>query len=209
MGGTPNDQKGLLISMILTILAVACSYADVPPANRFLLWYLDNTLPTNPNSAGPGISFTKQYPTGGGLIDGVIVDDPEATDGKALFISDNSATDMVWYRSQPGCVFDDASGIVARMKVTSDVHGEDGSAGANISILDSTEGSGLRCGYHWGGANGHVIETIRGNSADFPAGNGEYHILRMTAQGNIYGKQSPWAEDFEDYTVGEALVGQD
>ncbi len=200
--------------LALALLAIVCStsaYCDVPPTNRFLLWYLGNTLLANPNSAGPGISFTKQYPMAGGMLDGVIVDDPEATDGKALFISDNSTSDMVWYRSQPGCLFDNSSGatIVGRVKVTSDIHGEDGSAGANLSILDATEGSGLRSGYHWGGANGHVIETIRGESAEFPTGDGQYHILRMTAQGNVYGKQCPWDENFEDYEVGQPLVGQD
>jgi|GEM_PF-3239233 len=199
------------LTLALLVVVSISGYCDVPPANRFLLWYLGNTLPTNPNSAGPGIQFTKQYPVGGGLLDGVVVDDPEATDGKALFISDNSTSDMVWYRSQPGCVFDNASGvtIVGRVKVTRDVHGDDGGAGENLSILDSTEGSGLRSGYHWGGANGHVVETIRGVSAEFPAGDGQYHILRMTAQGNVYGKQCPWSEDFTNYSVGAALVGQD
>ena len=190
-------RKLILLLLVITAAAAGGAYCDVPPADQCLVWYLGNVLPTAPNSAGPGVSFEKKFPTGLGGIDGVVVNDAAAIDGKALYINDNSITDYVYYRSGYG-LLDNATGatIVGRVKVTSDTHGAGGEADGNLHITDNGGlDSGLTSDYHWGGPGNDIRECIRGSGVG-AAGNSLYHTLRMTAKGNQFGNSVPFSEPF-------------
>ena len=133
---------------------------------------------------------------------GELVNDAAASDGKAWRINDTDpAVNDVW--RTPGIIdLGSTTGatIIARIKTISETGG-----GGNIGIAQQNYGSFV----HWGGANGLLKETVRGDEITLPVppADGNYHVIRLTAQGEFVGTVPPISYNFDGLTAGN-LSGQ-
>jgi hypothetical protein len=161
------------VKLLVVLSTVLCLMLSASNAWGILVWYQGNVDPDAPDSAGPGV----QWELYSGVKQGLVVADPDATNGWAWHIVDSAAAKSKW-RSSPSEDITSETGatIVARVKTVA----KDGSSGENIGII---EYGGLSCGYTWGGPNGQVKEVERGDETYVTSGNAEYRVIRMTAVG--------------------------
>ena len=208
-----------LVAIAMLVILASSAFGQVRAPIRIA--YYGDVQPNAPASCGysNGEIDGVYYPSGvpyywkgsfGNTALGSLVDDPEAIDGKAYRVYDNSGTDYLYWRTDGKGNHDRLTGatIVARVKTVSETNGS-----GNIAI----RGSGLTSWYHWGdydSSYAHVVEPLRGRETVLGVPNdGKYHILRLTAigdendlSGTAYNAM-PYAEDFNLFTNGN-LVGQ-
>lgn len=195
--------RKLLLATVLLFAATVCpAYCDMAPEHQALVWYMGNADPSATNSAGPGYKFIQRAHT---TNLGTLVADPDAYDGLAWHITDDSPNLADLWRIGPEVRIGWVVGatILARVKVVSETDGPNGESCGNIRIFDTAAGN--TCETHWGGPTGHIKETMRGNEATV-AGDDQYHIVRMTVKDRGYGITAlPYLDTF-DYPDGD-LVG--
>ena len=175
----------VFIGVLAMVLAAGCALGQ---STAWELKYLGNMPPDSFGSCGVwnGRSFRWQVVSGNPAL-GAVVDDPEAIDGKAYRINDNSNTDsLLWRTGSENIGSATGATVVARVKTVSETNGS-----GNIGI----QGSGLTTAYHWGGPSGHVWEPMR-NRESWVVGDNKYHILRLTAAGNQDFVSVPYLETF-------------
>lgn len=167
-----------MLRKLALLLAIAAFTLASTTAFGVVWRYYGDCPPTQRGSCGywNGTEYHFTLFEGTGYLPTEVVDDPDATDGKALRILDDSAGDKIKLRVQPSENIDGRTGAtaVARIKTLSESVG-----GASFGLL---EYGGLTATVHWGGPSGHLKDTDRGGDI-YLAGDTNYHIIRVTSKG--------------------------
>ncbi|GMV96649.1 MAG: hypothetical protein AMXMBFR83_10110 [Phycisphaerae bacterium] len=149
--------------------------------------YGGNVLPTNDDSAGPGMRFDLD---GDSQFNGAVEEDAGAVNGYVWRLVDSTGTLTTWYRAT---YFNNAqqwvrvrergevgSTLLARIKLRS--WGPEG--GTRRAMLRIAETNVSSADYHWGGLDGMVLEPKRGIGVNTGQGTDDFVILRLTSIGS-------------------------
>jgi hypothetical protein len=142
--------------------------------------YVGDVDPTAADSGGPGITFAARA----GVLQGSLV-----TSGP---VADGSGNGSVWYIQDSSSAKTKLSSVpateihprvgataLARVKVLSPSSGSDWQLNSTVLIVDGE----LTVGGLYGGTDKYVRETRRSKQVALPAGDADWHIMRLTAIG--------------------------
>lgn len=164
---------------------VKLRYLGVGDTQVFM--YDGSTLPTNDDSAGPGLRFDVDD----GEFNGAVEPDPDADNNYVWRLVDPGLDIKTWYRAkffdlessswervrERGSV---GSTILARVKLRS--WGPPGSERQEMLRIAETDASSAD--FHWGGLDGIVDETKRGVMVQTGMGTDDFVTLRLTSKGS-------------------------
>ncbi|MHC4444414.1 MAG: BACON domain-containing protein [Planctomycetota bacterium] len=170
----------------------SCGYSEIRQldviTDRILVWYMADVAPDAPDSHGVGQTFLLDQ----GVKQGQLAFDGAAIDCRAWHIVDSALEKTKWQSNDETSNVNIGSSTGATILGRVRVVDAQGTTGSNVAIYESFKSVGV----HWGGPNGLLKETYRGDSTTL-TGDADYHILRATVIGsapvivNLYFDENP------------------